>query len=168
MAKFLLPLAALIVLVAGAVFFRSLSAPMAPAGRAEVGPLQGTVVPVVPSGGLAAASAGRSAGAPGSAAETTAPSVPPVSRLGASRVDGGEGKSVPATNTFVGPDGGLYEIPPASAELVALGDVNLRAAVMDEIRSDPQAFAQAMGVELEDVQRVADGKSEVPPRWIVQ
>lgn len=165
MAKFLPPLAALVLLLAAAVFFRSVSAPTAPAGRGDVSPLQGTVVP---SAGLDAASAGTSADAPSSVAATTAPSVLPVSRSGASRVEGGVGKSEPAITTFVGPDGGLHDIPPASAELLALGDVNLRAAVMDEIRSDPQAFAQAMGIELEDVQRVADGQSELPAHWITQ
>jgi len=165
MAKFLLALAALVLLLAGAVFFRSLSAPTAPAGQVDVRSLQEGDSSA---GGSATASAGASIAALSSAAETTAPSVRPIAPSGGSRVDHGAATSVPATTTFVGPDGEVHDIPPANPELVALGDIHLRAAVMDEIRSDPEAFAQAMGVELQDVQRVADGQSELPPQWIAQ
>ena len=85
----------------------------------------------------------------------------------ASAADRGQAVVEPPPQTFVGPDGRTHVIGAASPELLALGDENLRAAVMDEIRSDPEAFALAMGVELSEVQRVAEGKSELPLNWIV-
>lgn len=114
-----------------------------------LGPNQDGTVPMVMASGSSAAPA-------------------PVSHASAFAADRGAANTVPAVTTYVGPDGNNHEIPPAEAELLAMGDENLRAAVMDEIRADPQAFAQAMRVEVEDVERVAKGETELPAEWIVQ
>lgn len=86
----------------------------------------------------------------------------------ASAADRGQAVVEPTPQTFVGPDGRTHVIGAASPELLAMGDENLRAAVMDEIRTDPEAFALAMRVELSEVRRVAEGKAELPSSWITQ
>lgn len=165
MAKSLIAAAVLLVLLGAAYLFRAPSLSPVPGPGTDPGSSASvsatTAGPERANAGLTPSPAAAPA-ATSTAAATNSPA------MSASAADAGALNTVAATTTFVGPDGNTHDIPPPSAELVALGDSHLRAAVMDEIRADPEAFAKAMHVELEDVQRVAAGEAEMPPHWITQ
>lgn len=107
------------------------------------------------------------------AARPHAGSVPPATAVvqpGAYRVsaaDAGAAAVEPAPTHFTGPDGELLLVTEAGPELASASDQVLRAAVMEEIKDDPEAFAAAMKLEASEVRAVAAGERELPLEWIL-
>lgn len=84
-----------------------------------------------------------------------------------SAADSGAGAVAPAPTHFTGPDGELLLVTEAGPDAAIATDEVLRAAVLEEIKDDPESFAAAMRLEAGEVRAVASGERELPVEWIL-